>query len=337
MWNTPKPCHSRCRPGLLACVVAAAMLLSLPGCGGGVAASSHSPSPSRSAAPHLSVGQLRDLVIAARHSYFTSLAKDVPKIAGAKTGDVFIGDPHGHDLFQGPGRQHPWSRVLIAAFASSPDGKTMHNADTAVIDDSGVGEGVYRLQGPAWALWSAGRAVLLKISDSLGGQLVQVQAATHPGMRQLRVGEHLFFRCGLSVVVPSDCDGSYVHGMQQLSGYDESMGPSTITGGPLGNVAIYSLDEQVDGFMPGLPRWPMVASSADGTVVVRCVGAHIGTAHALALIDVVVHLPGRPVGIVDVVVKGRAATTAQSKVMAQVAHVWRHFSITGAMMPTPGH
>ncbi len=317
------------------------MLLSLPGCGGGVAASSHSPSPSPTAAPHLSVGQLRDLVIAGRHSYFTSLAKDVPKIAGARTGDVFIGDPHGHDLFQGPGRRRPCSRVLIAAFVSSPDGKTMHNADTAVIDDSGVGEGVgegvYRLQGPAWALWSADRAALLKLSHSLGGQLVQIQAATHPGMRQLRAGEHLFFRCGLSVVVPSDYDGSYVHGMQQLSGYDESMGPSTITGGPLGNVAIYSLDEQVDGFMPGLPRWPIVASSADGTVVVRCVGAHIGTAHTLALVDVVVHLPGRPVGIVGVVVKGRAATTAQSKVMAQLAHVWRHFSITGAMMPAPGH
>jgi len=67
---------------------------------------------------------------------------------------------------------------------------------------------------------------------------------------------------------------------------------------------------------PGPYRFPLIAASADGTVQVRRDGYRLHTAKAEVWVFVVLRLPGRPTGLASMMVFGKQASAAPSKVMA---------------------
>jgi hypothetical protein len=78
---------------------------------------------------------------------------------------------------------------------------------------------------------------------------------------------------------------------------------------------------------------PRIAASADGVVSVYGGGEKLGTAKGSAELAVVVRLPGRPIGLVKLVVLGERASLAPREVLSQLETMWKLFDIRGAQLP----
>jgi hypothetical protein len=80
-------------------------------------------------------------------------------------------------------------------------------------------------------------------------------------------------------------------------------------------------------------RWPLIATSSGHTVEVRCAVARLQN-KAVEMIAVIVRLPGRPTGLVSMMVFGKEASDSPNTVMAQVGSMWKLFAVEGAPLPT---
>jgi hypothetical protein len=158
-------------------------------------------------------------------------------------------------------------------------------------------------------------------------------------VRDLKTGEQLSLRCGLSLTVPAGYEGYYAAGEPELSG---SLDDVASTRGsnpklPLQGFGLSSLAEQGEATLPDRLGMPRIAASADGGVSVYGAGEKLGTAGGGAEVAVVVRLPGRPIGLVKLVVPGEQATLEPREVLSQLEAMWRLFDIRGAELPpVPG-
>jgi hypothetical protein len=262
-----------------------------------------------------------------------SLKRDVITLPEATTCDVYVRDPQGSMQTAIGGKR--WSRVLFAVYQQAPDDKLLAKADRRVHLFSAYGSPLHRLSGANWAIWSAYRPALLTMQKAIGGELVQLYEREKPVTRDLKSGEHVALRCGLSLVVPPGYDGYYAAGMSELTGELDAVAPQTASSdGLLYAFSAQSLAPGGEDSFVGPLHWPLVARSVDGTTEVRCVATHIGTPDALALIAVVVRLPGRPIGLVRLDTSAHQASDDPGVVMSQVRSVWARFEVAGAEPPT---
>jgi hypothetical protein len=151
-------------------------------------------------------------------------------------------------------------------------------------------------------------------------------------MRDVRAGEQAALRCGLTLIVPQGYRGWYAQDPSGEMGTYDTVGSKDID--RKGLVASFMASSDTEEQPYGPYRWPLVTRSADGVVEVRCFAARLGTAKACVYMSVVVRQPGRPVGLVELSAYGEGATDEPDRVMAQVASIWRDFSISGVDLPT---
>jgi hypothetical protein len=152
-------------------------------------------------------------------------------------------------------------------------------------------------------------------------------------LRDLAPGEQVSLRCGLSLTVPADYDGWLATASEDLPSYDAIGSHRGAQAGLLQSFAAESVTPAGEEGLTARLGWPLLASSADSTVQVRSMSAHLGTADAVTYIAVVVRLPERPTGLVELALFGSEATDSPAEVLAHLDSAWQAFAVRGVTLP----
>jgi len=160
-------------------------------------------------------------------------------------------------------------------------------------------------------------------------------SSTKTVTRNLHRGEHVTLRCGLSLTVPARYRGWFAENASGANGsLDLVASEYPAQKGLMYSFSLRSATPAGEKSGPGPYRFPLIAASADGTVQVRRDGYRLHTAKAEVWVFVVLRLPGRPTGLASMMVFGKQASAAPSKVMAELDSMWSLFAVQGASLPT---
>lgn len=322
------------RGAYLILVLLAALLMGA--CGSSPARTTPSPSPSATApAAFSSAAKLRAHLTASWPDGVQSLQKDVLRLQGATTCDVWVRDANG-SMHEEDGTKSR-SQVLFAVYGQHPAAQALVKADKRVHWNSSYGSPLYRLSAGNWAIWSAYRPALVSFRRELGGELLQLYEGEKPVMRDVRRGERIALQCGLALTVPAGYKGYYTAGMSELT----STLDSVCSREPSQNGLMYSFMAQTmtlsgDRTLTGFRRQPLIAISGDLTVEVRSFFTEHFGGKPMAMTYVFIHLPGRPPGRVALSAFGKQASDDPDVVMEQLRSMWRLFDVQGAELPSRG-
>ena len=136
-------------------------------------------------------------------------------------------------------------------------------------------------------------------------------------MRAATPGETFTLQSGFSITVPRGYRGSYVQSLS-LDVLDGLVSETVDT-------ANFSSVSEERGAMF---KWPLIATSADGTVEVR----HLAVRHT-AVTSIIVRVPGHPTGVVTFSRRGKQAAKDPGAVVTQAESVWQRFAVQGITLP----
>jgi len=163
--------------------------------------------------------------------------------------------------------------------------------------------------------------------------IASLSASPGATLRDLAPGEQVSLRCGLSLTVPADYDGYLATGSETAPLYDAVSSHHEAQAGLLQSFAAESVTPAGEEGLTARLGWPLLASSADSAVQVRSMSAHLGAADAVTYIAVVVRLPERPTGLVELALFGSKATDSPAEVLAHLDTAWQAFAIRGVTLP----
>jgi hypothetical protein len=149
-------------------------------------------------------------------------------------------------------------------------------------------------------------------------------------MRELAAGERVALESGLSLAVPADFDGWYGAGASGDSGQLDIVASHRLAQESL--LHSFSAASLTPEATPLPAASQLIASSDDGAVEVSATLVHGGTPEATSLISVLVSSPGRPRGLISMMVVGEQASDEPAVVLAQAGSMWRLFKVQGAAL-----
>lgn len=158
---------------------------------------------------------------------------------------------------------------------------------------------------------------------------------THATLRDLASGERVVLACGLSLTVPKGYHGYLVlnapsdpsqSGIRDMVASDRPAQSSLMQ-----SFSVASLTSTAS-LSPGMKR--LLARWGDGAVEVHGFVVRRGTAKATSVVNLIVHLPGRPRGRVSFMVFGKHASDAPQVILGQATSMWSLFDVQGISLPS---
>ncbi len=169
-------------------------------------------------------------------------------------------------------------------------------------------------------------------SHSSSDATVKPTPTATASMRNLADGETVTLKSGLTLTVPKTYRGWYFQDPSGAHGSFDVIASHDLAQKGL-RASFMARSETAQGEKAGPFHWPLLASSSDPAVELRCVGLRLGTDKAREEIALISRLPDRPTGLVLMSVFGADATTDPSRVIAQVRSMWTLFSIQSVPIP----
>ena len=153
-------------------------------------------------------------------------------------------------------------------------------------------------------------------------------------MRNLKTGEDVALACGLTLTVPAGYHGYYAAGEPGSDAPLDFVASKRLAQTSLMHSFSAQSFAPTSTLGPNGLSWPLVASSADGTVEVHSVAVRLGTPNAVSMISVIMRLSDRPAGQVSMMVYGKKASDAPNIVLDQANSMWTLFAVQGAALPS---